>query len=82
MYRGIYKYVRHPIYLGILFSMFVYAVYTLAPLRVLITLLMGVVLYFKSNVEEKELLRRFDYYRTYRQRTGRFFPKFTNSKTQ
>ena len=73
---GIYAYIRHPIYSGILIAMLGYTVYTLSVERLIYTLLMLVVFYFKSKVEEQLLLEKFPYYKDYLSSTGRFFPRF------
>ena len=77
--RGIYRYVRHPIYSGILICLAAYAIYDGSPERLLITALLGVVLYLKSNFEEHLLVKRFPKYSEYQKRTGRFFPKKNNN---
>jgi protein-S-isoprenylcysteine O-methyltransferase Ste14 len=73
--NGIYKYIRHPIYSGILIAMTGYSVYAGALEKIAITLAMGVVFYFKSAYEEKLLLKRYASYAHYQKLTGRFFPK-------
>ncbi|MCW8981891.1 MAG: isoprenylcysteine carboxylmethyltransferase family protein [Altibacter sp.] len=72
---GIYKYVRHPIYLGILISMIAYAIYSVSVIKLVISLALIVVLYLKSSYEEKLLMKDFSDYKDYKKTTGRFFPK-------
>lgn len=74
-FNGIYKYVRHPIYAGILISMMAYAFFTASIFKFLLTLIMGVVFYYKSSNEENWMLEKYEQYRIYKQRTGRFLPK-------
>ena len=50
--KGIYAYVRHPIYAGILVLMFSYAFFSDSIFRLVISLLLGFIFYFKSNLEE------------------------------
>ena len=73
--RGIYKYVRHPIYLGLLLGMFAFSIYSVSLLKLLITIILGVVFYRKTNLEEKLMMRLHSQYKDYRDKTGRFFPK-------
>jgi len=73
---GLFKYVRHPIYAGILMTAFFFAFYTNSGYRLIIFLLLVILFYFKSNYEEKALMNKFPAYRSYRASTGRFFPKF------
>ena len=74
--KGIYAYVRHPIYAGILVLMFSYAFFSDSIFRLVISLLLGFIFYFKSNLEERLLVQRFPEYNRYRKTTGRFFPKW------
>lgn len=73
--NGIYKYVRHPIYSGILIALTGYALLDNAILKLVITAVLGVVFYFKSNFEEELLENRYVKYKAYKRITGRFFPK-------
>lgn len=74
MSKGIYAYVRHPIYLGIMISMTAYSVYAVSPIKFLITGIMIVLLYFKSSFEEQQLIAQFSDYESYQKSTGRFLP--------
>ncbi len=78
VFNGIYKYVRHPIYAGILLSMLSYAFFTASVFKLLLTIIMGVVFYYKSNNEENWMLEKYEQYRRYKQKTGRFIPKPKN----
>lgn len=73
--NGLYKYVRHPIYSGILIALFGYGVYTTSSYRLLISLSLLVLFYYKSKYEEMRLHRNFLDYKSYQKTTGRFFPK-------
>ncbi|WP_461303442.1 methyltransferase family protein [Aureisphaera sp.] len=72
---GIYKYIRHPIYAGIILSMLSYALYQLSIFKLLVTFVLWIVLFYKSNYEERLLKERFVAYKGYMERTGRFFPR-------
>ena len=72
--HGLFKYIRHPIYSGILISAFSLALYLGSGYKLIIALLLLTLFYFKSNYEEKLLLQKFPEYRNYMKRTGRFFP--------
>lgn len=73
--HGIYKYVRHPVYSGIIIALLAYAFFSSSAFRLLITAGLAIVFYFKTKLEEKLLRERFTDYRGYMRRTGRFFPK-------
>ena len=73
--HGIYKYIRHPVYSGIVVALFAYALFSFSAFRMFITTGLMVVFYFKTNLEEKLLRERFADYKDYMKRTGRFFPK-------
>ena len=72
---GLYKYIRHPIYTGILLGFTGYAVYLESIYKLAITLLLLIVFIIKSIYEEKKLTDRFSNYSLYKKTTGRFFPK-------
>ena len=71
---GIYKYIRHPIYSGITLAMFSYALFSGSVGRLFISVILFMVFYFKSELEEKLLIERFPKYSIYKKATGRFFP--------
>jgi len=77
--NGIYKYIRHPIYTGILIAMFAYSMYDASLMKFLITSVLTVVFYYKSSFEEQLLIERFSEYDAYKKETGRFFPRWKNS---
>jgi len=72
---GLYQYIRHPIYTGILLMCFGYAVYTGSFFRIGISIALWILFYFKSNYEEKLLRNRYPDYLAYAKSRGRFFPK-------
>ena len=74
--NGLYKLVRHPIYSGIIFLFSGYGIYRDCAFKLLITLLLIVLFYFKSNYEEKQLQNKFPDYVLYKKKVGRFFIKF------
>lgn len=78
--NGIYKYVRHPIYLGVLCSMYTYSIYVGSIDKLIITLVLNVVFYFKSSFEEQMLVARYGAYGEYQKTAGRFWPKFGPKK--
>ncbi len=78
--NGIYAYIRHPIYAGIIVAMTFYAIYAVSPIKFVITGIMIVVLYLKSNYEERKLIESFSTYEEYKAITGRFFPNFSKAR--
>ncbi len=72
---GVYKFVRHPIYTGIILLLSGYAVYVSSGFKGMITLFLMILFYFKSTYEEQKLLKKYIDYVDYKKTTGRFFPK-------
>ncbi|PTX59766.1 protein-S-isoprenylcysteine O-methyltransferase Ste14 [Kordia periserrulae] len=76
---GFYKYIRHPIYTSILMVLFGYGMHEASGYKLLVTLALLLLFFFKSTYEEQKLSIRFPKYVDYKKRTGRFFPKlFSN----
>ncbi len=73
--NGVYKYIRHPIYTGILFLFSGYSLYVSSGYKLVITLLLLMLFIFKSRYEEKRLTQTFEEYTNYQKSTGRFLPK-------
>lgn len=73
--NGIYKYIRHPIYTGILLSCAGYSLYVDSSFKILITFLLLLLFSIKSKYEEKKLIQKFKSYKTYMKTTGRFLPR-------
>lgn len=71
---GLYKYVRHPIYTGILLTFFGYSIYSTSISRLIISVLLMILFYFKTNYEEQKLSQKYPEYGAYKARTGRFIP--------
>jgi protein-S-isoprenylcysteine O-methyltransferase Ste14 len=72
---GPYKFVRHPMYSGILFL--VWGSFQLDSVyRIALALALTLVLYIKSSYEDELLTETFPEYRSYKEITGRFLPKF------
>ncbi len=69
---GAYRISRHPIYTALLFSGLGYAIYGSSVYKVVITLLLLILFYYKSVYEERLLQERFPEYEDYQKRTPRF----------
>jgi protein-S-isoprenylcysteine O-methyltransferase Ste14 len=74
VHRGIYRFIRHPIYAGLVLAALGGAIYTVSPLALALTLVLAVVLDLKSRREEVWLRKRFAGYAAYAARTKRFVP--------
>lgn len=70
--KGVFRISRHPIYTSIIFSGFGFAVYQESIFKLLITVLLVILFYFKSKYEESLLTRRYPEYHEYKKRTRRF----------
>lgn len=73
---GLYKYIRHPIYTGIILVTIGFGFYSDSVYRLMVGLLLFVLFYFKSKYEEEKLKKVFPEYSDYMKTTGRFFPGF------
>ncbi|HEX7535701.1 MAG TPA: isoprenylcysteine carboxylmethyltransferase family protein [Dermatophilaceae bacterium] len=71
---GLYRYVRHPIYSGLLLTMASITVASGSALRLLTLGVLVLLLTVKARWEEKRLARRFEGYASYAARTPRFIP--------
>ncbi|MEO9021205.1 MAG: isoprenylcysteine carboxylmethyltransferase family protein [Ginsengibacter sp.] len=71
---GIYKYIRHPIYSGILFFTLGFSVYSENTLRLFIFFTLLILFRFKAAYEEKLLQDKFSNYTDYKKTTGMFLP--------
>lgn len=81
-FRGIYKYVRHPIYAGMFIVLLAIALYNGSWFKGVITLFLGISFYFKSALEERKLIQQYRLYQRYKDQTGRFFPKFRHLRSR
>jgi|SRR5690606_6665265 len=73
---GLFLYVRHPIYSGILMFTFFTAIYLNSGYKLIITVLLTILFYYKSEYEEAQLQNKFPGYQSYKAGTGRFYPRF------
>ena len=71
---GLYGWVRHPIYTGIIIGSIAYAIGQGSGGKLLVAVLLTALFHYKARYEEKLLRAHFDRYPEYTQRTGRFFP--------
>ncbi len=74
--RGIYKYVRHPIYSGIILLALGYGIFSRDFDKLVIALMILLLFEIKSGYEERKLFRAYPEYDEYRLRTGKFIPLF------
>lgn len=79
--RGIYAFIRHPIYTGIVLAGIGWSLVSLNAVRILITGLLLLLFYFKARYEEGLLRQRFEGYPEYMKRSGMFLPRLFIRKT-
>ena len=77
--NGLYKFVRHPIYSGILLGFGGFAVYSSSGYRIMVCLLLYVLFSVKTRYEEKLLLKKYKGYSAYMDKTGKFIPKISKN---
>lgn len=75
---GLYRWVRHPIYTGVLLAGLGLVVWGASPAHFIGIAALYAVLFAKSVGEEKMLASRHDDYSAYATRTGRLLPKLGN----
>ncbi|MCP9768588.1 isoprenylcysteine carboxylmethyltransferase family protein [Lacihabitans sp. LS3-19] len=73
---GLYAFMRHPIYSGILLTVFGFSAFSDSIYRLIISFSLLVLFYFKTNYEEKKLKNKYPEYSNYKAKTGRFLPRF------
>lgn len=74
--NGVFTYIRHPIYSGILLGLIGYALYAASVYKLIIALVLLILFYFKSNYEERRLSIAFPTYDAYKATTKKFIPFF------
>ena len=72
--RGPYRWVRHPMYTGVLLAMLALVLDGLSIVRIAVWIILLVDLLAKLHYEESLLAKRFSEYGTYRQRTRKLLP--------
>lgn len=77
--NGLYQYVRHPIYTGILLTVFGYSFYSTSYSRLGISIALTFLFFIKTEYEERQLTKKYSAYPEYAKKTGRFFPKLVSS---
>lgn len=81
--NGIYKYVRHPQYLGILLATLSLIVYSFSPISVMLWPVLVVIYYRLAKKEERDVESRFgEEYREYRRNVSMFMPFALIRRTQ
>lgn len=70
--HGVFRISRHPIYTSLLFAGFGFAIYHGSVYKLLVTLLLLILFYFKSKYEEGLLASKYPEYPGYKKRTRRF----------
>ena len=74
--NGLYIFVRHPIYSGIILTALGFGFYDGSFWKIAVGFSLWILFYFKSKYEERLLTNQFSDYKEYKKNTGRFFPFF------
>jgi len=77
---GLYKYIRHPIYTGILLFCVGYSLFSENTLRFIVFILLMILFRFKAGYEESLLRKKFSGYIDYMQNSGMFLPRLKSRK--
>jgi protein-S-isoprenylcysteine O-methyltransferase Ste14 len=72
--RGIYRFIRHPIYAGLVLAALGGSIYAASLVALALSVILAVVLDLKARREEEWLRERFAGYAVYAARTNRFIP--------
>lgn len=73
---GIYRFIRHPIYSGVLLASLGIVIWGASVAHVIGWLALLGVLFVKATLEEKMLKERYSHDRDYQETTGRLLPRF------
>lgn len=73
--HGVFSIARHPIYSSILITGVGWGLHSGSLFRLLLTILLLILFYYKSRYEEGLLEKKYQDYQDYKKRTGRFLPK-------
>lgn len=72
--NGIYQFIRHPMYTSVLLLCLALMFSNVHHISQVVMLILFIDLILKSRFEEKLLIKRFENYSEYQQKTGRFIP--------
>ena len=80
VFRGLYAYVRHPLYLGEIVATAGVLVFRFSPFNAVLFVLFVLCQIVRADLEEQKLLSVFPEYKDYRRRTGAFFPRVVRAR--
>lgn len=73
--HGVYKYLRHPIYAGLLVFFLGISLMIGGLSKFIILIALGILFYKKAIYEEERLKEKYPEYEVYQKNTGMFFPR-------
>lgn len=71
---GAFKFTRHPIYTGLFFSALCYGIVMGSGYKIIVSVVLYILFFFKSSYEEQLMLRKFPHYRSYQMEVGQLIP--------
>lgn len=77
---GAYRYLRHPIYTGLLLGLLGLALMAPYWIKLLLWAALVAFLPIKARIEEAQLARQYPAYQAYKARTGMFLPRIVRNK--
>ena len=78
--RGIFNYVRHPLYAGHFIMFFGSMLLRLQAASIALYLIFLITQIVRAHIEERKLLAAFDEYEPYRRQTGMFWPRWRQDR--
>lgn len=72
---GLYSFVRHPIYSGLIFTFWGFGLYKESWYKLLIAFILTLLFHLKTHYEEQKLVEKYAEYPYYKNKTGKFLPK-------
>ena len=79
--KGVYRYVRHPLYASIIWMLYAVSIlYQNYLVAILNTIIFIPFMSYRAKQEEKELIKIFNEYEQYKEKVGMFFPRIIRKK--
>ncbi|MCR9183298.1 MAG: isoprenylcysteine carboxylmethyltransferase family protein [Flavobacteriaceae bacterium] len=74
--QGVFAFSRHPIYTALILGVFSLGIFFGSGYKLILAFVIMLFFCFKTNYEEKKLIKQFPEYNEYKKNTGKFFTLF------